>query len=418
MVQENFLAQSQLPPFPLPLQIMGSEIGSFAYNTVVQRLPAIAQRVIAENDFPPPIVENLETLIRELPNGEVRSLNDTAAPDIIAWNRYIQPYQGNSWLDIPWYFAEAYFYRRILEATHYFIPGKWQGYDPFEGQKSLGIATSMDSIKALSALINQWIYAEPDGNIQWNKTNFLTLLSIDLWGNRVDLSLWPAQEGDRSLIDIHREQPYILVDDSDAIASKVASFTGARIDFIIDNAGFELVGDLCLVDFLLATHAAQTIYLHLKSHPTFVSDATIKDIHQTLKTLGTECNPEVRVFASRLQDYISDGRLQLCEDLFWTSPLAFWEMPEALRLELAKSDLTFVKGDANYRRLLGDRHWPFTTPFPEIVSYFPSSMVALRTLKAELASGLQPNQVETLNQKDPQWLTNGRWGVIQGNFRF
>ncbi|MDE5079050.1 MAG: hypothetical protein O4751_12545, partial [Trichodesmium sp. St2_bin6] len=39
--------------------------------------------------------------------------------------------------------------------------------------------------------------------------------------------------------------------------------------------------------------------------------------------------------------------------------------------------------------------------------------VALRTLKSEVATNLEPDQIEILNEQDPLWLTNGQWGVIQ-----
>jgi hypothetical protein len=61
---------------------MMSEEGSFAHFTVTQRMPGIVRRVIAENDFSPTIVENLENLIRELPNGIARLLQDDPAPDL------------------------------------------------------------------------------------------------------------------------------------------------------------------------------------------------------------------------------------------------------------------------------------------------------------------------------------------------
>ncbi len=41
------------------------------------------------------------------------------------------------------------------------------------------------------------------------------------------------------------------------------------------------------------------------------------------------------------------------------------------------------------RRLLGDRHWDFTTNMADIFSYLPVPMVALRTLKSEVATGLR-----------------------------
>ncbi|HEY9742166.1 MAG TPA: damage-control phosphatase ARMT1 family protein [Coleofasciculaceae cyanobacterium] len=408
------VSQFRQPRIPIPPPLMMSEAGSFAHLTLTKRMPAIVQRVIDENDFPPSIVENLETLIQELPHGIVRVLNDEG-PDVPTWSRYLKPFVGKRWIEIPWLFAEVYFYRRIVEATHYFLPGSFQSVDPYEYQKSRGLETAMDSIQELSARVNAWSDTQPHRDSTLDRTSLIALLYFALWGNRADLSLWPinAEESEESRQEIHLKQTHILVDDTSLIADRVANFDGVRIDFIVDNAGFELVCDLCLADFLLASNAAGIVYLHLKSHPTFVSDATIRDVHDTLEVLATDEDGEVRSLAHRLQDHIAQGRLLCREDLFWTAPLVFWEMPEELRTELAQSRLILSKGDANYRRCLGDRKWPFTTSFQDIVCYFPAPFVALRTLKSELAAGLQSDQVETLNHEDPQWLTNGQWGVIQ-----
>src|SRR5215467_14514342 len=58
--------------------------------------------------------------------------------------------------------------------------------------------------------------------------------------------------------------------------------------------------------------------------------------------------------------------------------------PDDMRALLAEADLVVAKGDANYRRALGDAHWPWTTPFVDIVSYFPTPLAFLRTCKAEV----------------------------------
>ena len=88
-------------------------------------------------------------------------------------------------------------------------------------------------------------------------------------------------------------------------------------------------------------------------------------------------------------------------------------MPEDLCATLARSDLVISKGDANYRRLIGDCHWDPTTPFESAAGYFPATIVALRTLKAELIVGLAPGQAEQLQTEDPSWRVNGKRGVIQ-----
>jgi hypothetical protein len=72
-----------------------------------------------------------------------------------------------------------------------------------------------------------------------------------------------------------------------------------------------------------------------------------------------------------------------------------------------------LKGDVNYRRLLGDAHWPPTTPFEQATAYFPAPLMALRTLKAELVVGLRVDEAERRQAQDPDWLVNGRYGLVQ-----
>lgn len=400
------MQQPQSPRLPLPEPLMMSEPGSFAHYTLTERLPKLCRRLPKENQFSPDIVENLHQLAAELPEGKVRSLRDTNAPDIESWERYLMPYLGCRWLEIPWYFGEAYFYRRILEATRYFEPGEWQGVDPFAYQKQQGLQGSMHSIHSLAASVDR-AFGKRD------RQELIILCYFALWGNRVDLSLWSAEEGDRSEIEIDRQRDRLLVDATPPIADRLEEWYNKRIDIIADNAGFEVICDLCFADFLLGSDIAGTVNVHLKSHPTFVSDATVADVAQTIKFLSSQEDNAVRSLGTRLQQWRDRDRLILRDNFFWTSPLAFWEMPDALKTDLANADLAIVKGDANYRRLNGNRHWNFTTPLSEIVSYFPAPLVMLRTLKSEVAMGLGPGQPERLNSIDPDWLTDGNWGVIQ-----
>lgn len=385
-----------------------SEPGSFAHLTLTQRWPAIAQRVIAENDFPAEISDNLSALVQELFDGVIRSLKDDSGPDLAAWTGYLEPFIGQPWLNVPWYFAEVYFYRRLLEATQYFRPESQQGSDPFASQKRHSLKTAMDDIRVMSTQINAWIEQAHDR--KWNQTDLASLLYSNLWGNQADLSLRPTTT---SALMLSQSEAHILVDDALALVDRLANLQQARIDVITDNVGAELTYDLYLADVLLTSKIAGTVHLHLKAHPTFVSDATIQDVHDTLATLAIDPSQDIQSQVERLKGYVDAGQLQLCQNLFWTAPLAFWDMPQPLRQELAQASLVLIKGDANYRRLLGDCHWPYTTVFSDIVRYFPAPFVALRTLKSEVVAGLQPNQVETLNHEDPQWLTNGQWGVIQ-----
>lgn len=396
-----------LPKLPLPLPLVGAEVGSFTEYTVTQRMPAIARRVIAENSFISTVNDSLEQLASALPSGYILPLVDDTGADFRNWNEYLQSFLGQRWVDTPWFFAETYFYRLILNITGYFAPGDTQGVDPFALQKRQGLETGFDAIATLCHQVNSWL------DNSESEEALLGLLYFALWGNRVDLSLWSAFETDRTQFDIQSQQAHILVNDAASVVDLINKNQQGRFDVVVDNAGFELVCDLCLVDFLLGSGLAKQIKLHLKPHPTFVSDAMILDVHQTIEFFAKSNNWDVTFLANRLQEYLELGKLVLSSDYFWTSPLAFWEMPDVIRNDLAASNLTIIKGDANYRRLLGDRHWNYTTNINDIISYFPAPLLALRTLKSEVAAGIKPEIIEKVAPSDTNWLTNGQWGVIQ-----
>lgn len=380
---------------PLPPPILCSEENSFARYTIANRLPAILQQIIENNNFSARINANLEQLQSEIFTGKIRAIAVDGGLDLEEWDHYIQPFKNKNWFDMPFYFIEAYFYRRILEATEYFQSGEES--DPFAISKQEGLRSHLNSIR----------------NILKSSQNLTGLLHGVLWGNRADLSLWKVRGSDCNSFDLDPQQDNILVDDTPRILERLAKMRRKRIDFIIDNAGFELTCDLLLCDRLLQEEIAETIILHLKADPIFVSDATITDVNHTLQVFAEDQFEEVRLLAHRLQNYLDYGSLILQSDRFWNSPLAFWELSDRLTKELKKASFVFIKGDANYRRLLGDRHWDFTASFSQITHYFPASFVALRTLKSEIIVGLQSEQIDRLNDENLQWKIDGSRGVIQ-----
>jgi uncharacterized protein with ATP-grasp and redox domains len=396
------------PALPLPDPITSDVPGTWAYSTMSERVVEIARRTLSENQFPEKISSRIEALMVDIPNEPIRLL-DQFAPDAPAWVTYTRPYLNQNWLTPPWFFAETYFYRRLIEASGYYEEGPGMSVDPFLYQKEQGLLTTYPSIKAIAEHLENWI---ADGE---NDEHIAALLAINLWGNRADLSLWPADEGGEQPMDIDWQaaQAFTLANDTEAAINHLRNRTGARIDIIADNASLELVTDLALADYLLSAGTAASVHLHLKPHPTFVSDAMIKDVQATASYLAEVREGAISAFGRRLKESMAKGNLVLNENPFWVSPLPFWEAPGTLRKALSQSDLIISKGDANYRRLLGDRHWPFTSPFAAILNYSPAPLLALRTLKAELACGLKDEQIRRLNVEDPKWLVNGRWGVIQ-----
>ena len=183
-----------------------------------------------------------------------------------------------------------------------------------------------------------------------------------------------------------------------------------------DNTGTELAVDFCLIDTLLRAETV-TIILHLKMHPTFVSDATPIDALMILERLDSgHYGRDARALGQRLRDALEKGRLRFIPDLYWNSSRLLWDMPPRLHTLFQKASLVILKGDANYRRLISDATWSPDTPFADVVHYFPAPFVALRTLKSDGIVGLSAEQAKGLDDVHSDWRHDGRHGVIQGYF--
>jgi predicted aconitase with swiveling domain/uncharacterized protein with ATP-grasp and redox domains len=417
------------PPAPIPDWLRGCETGSFeggtfATDTLSRRLPGIVRRVNEENEWPHEIVARVQTLVDEMPDAQLRPLQDPGAPDAALWQDWIAPYVGQTWLETSWFAAEVYAFRRVLEATGYYQSGLGKGIDPFRRQKLYGLQAAPAGLLPMCYQLEAWYAAPPSGE-DLHKA-LANLLRAAVWGNQADLSVFPAGGAQPDAHSLQEQQAHLLADDSQAAAAYIiaelsnrntspdaAKGASRRVDFILDNVGLELGYDLVLADYLLQLNLAGPIRFFAKPHPTYVSDATIADILETIAYLVASTEPALHHFGQRLDGYIHSGRLQLTSDYFWISPLPAWEMPPALRDDLSQSALIISKGDANYRRWLGDRHWPFSTPFAEIVSYSPAPLLALRVMKAELVVGLPAARQLELDAAYSHWMTEGQWAVIQ-----
>lgn len=395
MSEETTAGEDGLPP-----PLMTSEPGSFARSTIVERKPEIIRRAVADNAYPPEIVVALHALADEIATRPVQPLPESAG-DAPLWNAELAAYAGRAWLELPWYLAETFFYRRLLAAVRYLEPGPWQGHDPF------GLQKRQEERRAVERLAPGWAELEslaPDAR-------FVALLHACLWGNRADLSNYTVAAQAQVGLATEAERHLILVDHTDDVRALLAR--GARrVDFVNDNTGMDLLLDLALADDLLGRGWAREVAFHLKSRPFFVSDAMPADARGLVALLSASPGAGLRGLGKRLEAHLAAGRLALREDPFWSSCLMYRRLPAGLRAELERADLTILKGDVNYRRLLDDRHWPPATPLEVAADGFPRPFVALRTLKGELIAGLRPGQAEALAAEDPSWLIDGRRGLI------
>jgi uncharacterized protein with ATP-grasp and redox domains len=383
----------------LPL-LMVSEPGSFAEHTIVHRKPEIIAAIISHNTYEPEIVAGLRALQHEIAGGVVAGLCEQA-PDVAFWRRAWQPWSGKAWRQLPWFFAETYFYRRVLEIVRYFQPGPWYHLDPFAAQKREALFQGLGTLATFCATLPQ------DAPLE---AQYTLWLRRSLWGNRADLSnVAVMSKADQ----VGKEDTArLLIDHTRESWQLFAGGQVLRLDVVADNSGLELLSDLGLIDLLLSRELVKTVHLHLKGQPFFVSDAMVKDFSASLSALCGSQVPDLRALGRRLQAEQGAGSLATHDHPFWTTCLFLCELPEELRTELSQGDLLILKGDVNYRRLIQDRHWPPTTDLAAITEHMPTSFLALRTLKGELIVGLHEGQAERLAGEDPAWLTNGERGLI------
>lgn len=386
---------------PIPPRLRGTQAGSFAEDTVVRRLPEIIFRLLSENDFDQTTVDRLRDLAAGLPHGSIRPLLDGQAPDWVDWQKALQPFLGQSWLEAPLFAAEMYFFRRVLEATGYFQPGPGYGVDPYRLQKKLGLAQAG---AALAQALPQGLPAIEE--------RLQRLIMLSLWGNQADLSLWPVQGKGGGKADGGGCGAHLLVDQSVIAAKYLEELGGGRVELLLDNFGVELCFDLLLVDALLTLNPRLSIRFHVKPYPCFVSDVIAADVPQALQWLRSDGPAWVCGAAERLEQAEQAGRLQVATHFYWASPSPAWEAPHDLWSDLAGAAFMVSKGDIHYRRWLGDALWLPETPLDEIITP-PAPLLLLRVAKSDAMAGLNPGQAEEIYRRDLDWKVNGQWGVIQ-----
>jgi len=425
---------SSLPP------LKGTDTDyAFTRDSILVRLPLIVKETSDRNpELSKEEKEQIYAIATEVANNGVVIPLLSSQPESEWETTYVQPYLGQHYLDIPWFFVENYIYKRILDIVRPHHPT----LDPFLSQKMEALyAAGPAFIETVLPLLNEFdsIKTNPDNR----SISFRDVLHRSLWGNRADLSMsggkvhtiehkksTVSNDAASNTVIIHEEDlsSLLLWDDTKAIEtylntlSSTSTNNNIEIMIILDNCGLELLSDLVLVYGLLSLNYCYKITLMSKTSPVFVSDALPIDIERHIQwletntlssTTTTESQWTCSKLASALREYQKSGQLCIENHAFFTSPLPAWEMPKDLRQRLSIVKLAIIKGDANYRRLLGDRHWNHQTPFATAIAYYPCPAVALRTFKGALAVGVSKEGEERARKSNPtDWLVSGKFGVI------
>lgn len=427
-----------VPPPP----VVANVIGTWSYRTVSRRMASILRTVLATfardelalmeqiGAFGRESVElvesELEELLDSLMNNRCLKRLTGEADDVAVWNRVLEEATVDgvppAWHDGEWLYVECYMYRRLYDILD--TSGVLQDYDYFREKKVRSLEDSIGAANELGDSLVEDLTAASALPSAQTRADFEDFLLISLWGNQCDMSLSGGADvsQDKSpRSQLQRLAKYVLVDHTQRIFAYLCALRSKRkkirIDFISDNAGFELFADLCLADFLSEVDMAQRVTFHVKQIPWFVSDATRADVTWLLERMRAEDSGSLPALAKRWQQQFSSGVWEVVTSSFWTSPFPFSRMQQEspdLYWRLQGADLVLVKGDLNYRKLLADRPWPISTPFCRSLGGFhPAPLVALRVLKADIVSGLPHKRARYAARLDPNWMTCGKFAVVQ-----
>jgi hypothetical protein len=318
------------------------------------------------------------------------------------WASWGAAHFGKPWLDAPFLWSESYFYWRLLDAVGFFGRGPWRGADPFGYLKAAelqdpGLETGLAALDGLRG--------------RPAEEQMRAKLLASLWGNRADLGFRIGRSAGAADLAVADLAVAGLVDDhSGELLSALGAVASAVL--VMDNAGRELLADLVLVDHLLQHGYAASITLHVKPHPYYVSDATAADVADGIRRLAGTPGSAAEI-AGRLLAAMADGTIGLYTHEFYSAPWSYHRMPPDLAAEFGRASLAVLKGDLNYRRLVGDRDWPPVIPFSDVTAYFPAPVAALRTLKSDVITGIGPSALARLDSAGPSWRTDGTHGLIQ-----
>ncbi|XP_008395918.1 damage-control phosphatase ARMT1 isoform X1 [Poecilia reticulata] len=436
--------------YGVPPSLSAKVTGSFAYLTIRDRMPTILTKAVDtihrnKNKFfeehgeegisaEKQAISLLSKLRNELQTDKPLLELMDGLSDTESWNQYMQRQQRQlgdqelvSWFKSPWLYVECYMYRRIQEAI--WLNPPINNFDVFNEGKTQSFFESQQAVMALCTYLGDVQKSMEKLSENQLSEYFNKLLQVSLWGNKCDLSISAGQENSQkaSPIDsLPSLQSFILVNDSNMVWLTLNSSrrpegsgqkTADRVDIVLDNAGFELVTDLVLADFLVSSGLARHIHFHGKCFPWFVSDVTANDFQWTIRQTMAANHKWMSKSGFQWQSYLNEGIWSYHDHPFWTQPHEFCDMaadaPD-LYATLQEADLVLFKGDLNYRKLTGDRAWGHAVDFCTALRGFePAPLCSLRTLKANVQVGLQLGQGEKLSTEDPSWMTNGKYAVIQ-----
>ena len=428
----NKMVWSLKPPSILPLPAIRTP----GINKSNQKLNQIIERVLTENqrELTVTVKKRVEMIKEELINNQlvppepmiesVENHDDTDVGSI--WSTLMNSY--TQWNDVPDEIARGYLDYKLFRTL--------DGWEDTNTPYDFFIETKFQNVKRCQAFVEEIAMRLPDALVEDNPYDALnSFMNVCLWSLSKELPLISMSNMENDSHDVKKNgvnakrraffdgitmQQRMLVQDDSTEVMEALTLGGKSGDvaIVLSNTGKELMGDLALAYTLLALKLCDTVTFYAKRYTTSDYGATAVDVAGHISHLADPRNSDVwavRHLGESLRTFVYNGQLKVEDDSFWCLPsiVPYWDMPLHLEQKLSRSKMVFLKGDLNYRRMLGDREWSIDTLATDVLSYWHVPICALRVLESNVACGIHPKISSRISKQDSQYLTNGKWGMIQ-----
>ena len=331
--------------------------------------------------------------------------------------------------EIPFLASEFYFYYYILY-LYYQIKGCNTIEDPYRYYKQKNQERMEDKQQFMDMCINFLGSLDSFNSKSENKFKNLIRLCVNM--NSSDLSQTNASVGEIR----NTNMPINDTEDfCNFLKTENAFNRDSTIQLITANCGQELISDILLgISLLKRTNAQQVVY-HIKRLPIFVSDSIMSDVYDAMKAISRckhiKRKNEAYIFTLQHNETSKEGPTESItyQCLFndgMVKQLVFkvndcWHLPTLFKdfsifqewNEENTCSLIIIKGDLNYRRLVGDYKYNCDESVKDKTRYIKKPLLILRSLKSNVVLDIPTEKAQELDAQNPNWRTAGDYGIVQ-----
>lgn len=320
--------------------------------------------------------------------------------------------------NVPFLLSEYYFYYHLLFLYHEKKKILDRIEDPYRAYKLKHLNDSK-SKSNFDALLNEFksviiypTYKRMDKLL----IGCLNMNSIDL--SQLDVNIHEFKKSNMPINDCREFHHFIQ---SNLINKSTTDNNVLIAHIITDNCGFELMSDILLGTYLLKTTKLTKVIYHVKKLPIFVSDTIMADVSDAIETLNKKLKDIISY--NMTDDESQDGKVYICDSIpdkqlcfeendCWHQETLFKNVEQFRTWNTDETcALIVIKGDLNYRRLVGDYHWKSSEPIRDKVSYIEKPLLIIRSLKSNVILGV--DEEEKYSSNSPNWKISGQYGIIQ-----